>query len=136
MALYHFTSPKHIHAVLDEGLTKGHVPAQLDPPKLIPGWQWLTTEPSFDQSWNTMTNLDYDRTAYRIKIVLPFVAKSKTYAWTSVADRLVCERAKKSLNAEGDPENWVLFKGVVRPQSFVEVDSKDKYPDVELGVRD
>lgn len=128
MALYHFTSPGHIDGCLEEGLTKGHVPVRLDPPKLLEGWQWLTEDGSFDQSWNTMENLDYDRTAYRITIRVPPLANNKLYRWTSVMDRLVEPQARRSLNAKGDPENWVLFKGVLRPRWFVGVTAKEGYP--------
>jgi len=130
--LYHFTSPRHIHSVLDEGLTMGHIPISLDPPRLRSGYQWLTRDKSFDQAWNSMTNLDYDRTAYRLTIEIPNIAMGKLIDWTSNYEGLVEPHAWKSLNAGGHPNQWVLFKGVIRPQWFVDVTAKNDFAEIEL----
>jgi hypothetical protein len=132
MTLYHFTSLKHIRGCLAEGLTKGHVPTQLEPPELASGWQWLTTDESFQQSWNTMTNLDYDRTAYRITITLPYYAAGKVYRWEKKGPKLCKRSTYETLSSQGDPENWRLFKGTLHPQWMVDVTAKEGHPAIEI----
>ena len=133
MTLYHFTSPKHIHGVLRDGLSMGRVLISMDPLRACSGYQWLTTNPDWEQSWNTMTNLDYDRTAYRLTISIPRIARSKLIKWVPHGKRMVEPHAWRALNSDGTPENWVLFKGVVRRQWFDAVDAKDEYMPVSLA---
>lgn len=130
--LYHFTAARFVHGVLEEGLTKGSIPVRLDPPKVRYGYQWLTRSEEFDQSWNTMTSLDYDRTAYRLTVEIPSLAQHKLIDWHRHCRRLVPSHVARMLNAKGNPKDWVLYNGVIQPQWIVGVDAKEGFAPVEL----
>lgn len=118
LELYHFTSPVHLPGILKEGITKGVIPLSGLPfPKFLTGYQWLTTNPNFKQSWNEGSTLPYDRNAYRLTIKIPNFHILKIKRWTQVCHKLT--PLADDLNGFGDPENWRVFKGVVRLQWIV-----------------
>ena len=122
MILYHFTSPHHVEGCLREGLRLGHIPADVARGRrgLIPGYQWLTTNPEFAQSWCEYSSLPYDRAAYRITVDVPKEAEADALVWTEVCQRLA-PKGWRILNEFGDPDNWRLFRGIVRPEWMGEV---------------
>lgn len=130
--LFHFTAARFIEGVLENGLDKGSIPVRADPPRVRYGYQWLTRNRDFDQSWNTQTEIHYDRTAYRITVGIPRIAQHKLIDWKSNCKDLVPTKMARTLNAKGDPENWVLYNGVIYPRWFLRVDAKEGFEPVKL----
>ena len=126
MKLYHFTSPLHVDGCLKNGIIKGVIPIYKDGKYgLIPGYQWLTSNPKFHQEWaNTeYTTLPYDRTAYRLTVVIPKAARDRLFRWFDICDKLPIDEA---MNAYGDPENWFVFQGRIKPGWIRRVEQKEK----------
>src|ERR1700689_2131136 len=72
MKLFHFCAPQFLEGIKAEGLTLGMTPiARGEGIVFIPQQQWLTSNPSFDQSWNARVMVKYDRAAYRIEVSIP-----------------------------------------------------------------
>lgn len=126
MKLYHFTSPLHVDGCKKEGICKGSIPLYQNKRfGLLPGWQWLTTNPSFNQEWaNTeFSTLPYDRTAFRLTVVIPKTAKKYLHRWLDIHDKFPTDSC---LNAFGDPENWYVFKGRIKPGWIRKVEYKEQ----------
>lgn len=123
MKLYHFTSRHHIQGCINQGLFKGMIPISIDPPKLIPGFQWLTKNKSFDQSWcdPKYSSLPYARNEYRITIKIPRAQKKNLIRWPDYFEQKLVETGASILNEFGDPENWYLFKGIVDSKWFKKI---------------
>ena len=119
MKLYHFTSKHHIESCLARGLVMGVIPVSIDPVEVIPGYQWLTKNKRFQQSWchPSYSSLPYRRDEYRIMVVIPKSQRKNVIPWLQYCEETKIESAA-DLNAFGDPHNWMLFKGKVRPEWF------------------
>ncbi len=125
MKLFHFTSSQHAEGCRREGLTKGAIPMMVEGKYgLSHGWQWLTSNPDFKQEWANpdFSTLPYDRTGVRFTIVIPKTARSNLYRWLDVSKSPLIDPA---MNAFGDPENWWVFKGRVKPAWIRKVVEKD-----------
>lgn len=120
MKLYHFTSKHHIQGCTQEGLRLGIIPISINPPKLIPGFQWLTKNKSFEQMWcdPKYSSLPYRRDEYRITIKIPRIQRKNLIAWLYYFEQKLKNTEAKHLNDFGDPYNWYLFKGIVTPKWF------------------
>jgi len=126
MKLYHFTSPFHVEGCCKEGIRKGSIPIRHNGRiGLLPNWQWLTSNPDFKQEWaNTeFSTLPYDRTAFRITVVIPKTAIQRLHKWLDVCDRLPIDPC---MNEFGDPENWYVFRGRIKPGWIRQVEEKGK----------
>ena len=125
MKLYHFTSPLHVSGCRKEGIIRGSIPIFKNGEYgVLPGWQWLTTNSDFNQQWaNTeFSTLPYDRTAYRLTVVIPKTAKDRLVKWLDICDKIPIDPA---MNAYGDPENWYVFIGRIKPRWIRQVDGKE-----------
>ena len=125
MKLYHFTSANHVQGCLRDGITLGMIPVLQDGKiGVIPGWQWLTVNPSFQQVWaNTeFTILPYDRTAFRLTVIIPKTAQKQLFRWLDICNKFPIDR---HLNAYGDPENWYVFRGRIKAGWIRKVDLKN-----------
>ena len=120
MRLYHFTAAHLLPAVRKEGLTLGSIPVFKDerPVNLIPGFQWLTTNPSFEQEWQSGGRLPYRRNAYRITVKIPRAHDGSLVPWLAMCPHIP---GGDILNALGDPENWMIFGGRIPPGWFREI---------------
>ena len=124
MKLYHFTSSLHVEGCIKQGINRGLIPickgGRLG---LIPGFQWLTLNPDFQQEWaNTKySTLSYDRTEYRLTVVIPKTARDRLFKWLDICDSLPIDEA---MNAYGDPENWYIFEGRIKPSWIRKVEKK------------
>lgn len=88
-----------------------------------PGFQWLTTNPSFEQPWCFLGNLDFPKNAYRITVLIPPKAAVKPFLleWPDLCKRCRPDSALElNINAV-DWENWRLFYGAIPPSWFLEV---------------
>jgi hypothetical protein len=125
MKLYHFTSPLHVKGCTKEGINKGSIPLYKDGRYgLLPGWQWLTSNPDFNQQWaNTeFSTLPYDRTEYRLTVVIPKAARDRLFRWLDICDKLPIN---ETMNAYGDPDNWYVFQGRIKPGWIRQVEQKE-----------
>ena len=117
MKLYHFTSRHHIQSCREQGLTLGMIPVSIYPIKLISGYQWLTKNKSFEQAWYKYSTLPYRREEYRITVVIPKAQMKNVIPWLQYCEDTKLESAA-DLKAFGDPQNWMLFRGIVLPEWF------------------
>lgn len=123
--LYHFCAGKFLPSINKTGLRYGRIPFSSDGQriKLLPGYQWLTSNPEFTQSWNEGSTLQYDRTEYRLTIILPTSVRFSLIKWTDY-NKDNPNFLFDTLNEYGDFENWYLFKGVVIPYWIANVHNK------------
>jgi hypothetical protein len=121
MKVYHFTARHLLAGCLNEGLTKGMIPLfdDVGNPYVAPGWQWVTTNPNWDQAWDSGTTLPYSRTAHRLTVKVPKAHGWRLHRWRRVVPGYMAE----VLGAEGDPENWLLFHGRIKPAWIWRVDN-------------
>ena len=131
MKLYHFTSRHHIGRCLKEGLTIGAIPVSMNPPEFYNGYQWLTKNKSFHQSWcdNPYSSLPYKRNDFRITIKIPRleIKRKRLMNCLWFCKNTPDERirvAAEVLNMFGDPENWYVFHGIVRPEWMKKVSAR------------
>jgi hypothetical protein len=125
LKLYHFASPLHVDGCLKNGIIKGVIPIYKDGKYgFIPGFQWLTSNPEFHQEGaNTeYTTLPYDRTEYRLTVVIPKAARDRLFRWLDICDKLPIGEA---MNAYGDPENWFVFQGRIKSGWIRRVERKE-----------
>lgn len=99
------------------------IPLSIDPVKLIPGFQWLTKNKSFDQSWTDpkLSTLPYQRNEYRITIKVPRASRKNLIRWLDYFEQKLKGSEASVLNDFGDPENWYLFKGIVESKWFKKI---------------
>lgn len=116
MKLFHFTSRYHVQDVLRTGIIKGVIPSgySILRPVLVYGYQWLTLNPSPDQSWNEGSTLPYNRCEYRLTVKVPEAFEPNVLDWLAVCHSLTT--VADELNSFGDPENWRLYKGNIPPE--------------------
>lgn len=113
-----------LESIKAAGISKGVLIISTNPPRFKAGHQWLTSNPDFNQSWNEYSTLPYDRTANRIEINLPDRQRRYLYHWIKEGERLAGTEMFKTLSCYGDPENWFVYHGIVKPQWFIEIKKK------------
>jgi hypothetical protein len=134
--LHHFAPQHAIEGIRARGLIKGAMPWNLDKhgnptmtthhsgnPKIKgPGYQWLTVNGSWDQSWAFLGNLPYPKNAYRITVLIPEKAALRfLHHWKALCDRGRPDCAP-FINTKGvDWTNWFVFYGPIPPTWFLEV---------------
>ena len=134
MKLYHFAAAHMLNGIQAEGLTRGSIPrfdAHGKPVVLCLGWQWLTDNPAWEQSWNTRTFVPYSRTAYRIEVRVPKSAHTRLKRWLDICGGFGPWTAD-ILNNGYTPEEWFVFCGRIPPAWFRRV---ERNPDMgEMAV--
>ncbi len=121
MKLYHFCPAHLLPSIKREGITKGSIPLIIKGKvTLLPDSQWLTINNSFDQEWEGYSSLPYRRNAYRITIKIPKTADD-LIRWAVICQHLIFKETAEILNEFGDPENWYLYKGRIKPGLFREI---------------
>jgi hypothetical protein len=110
--LYHFTAEHLVPGIISKGLTLGSIPISIDPPCLMPGYQWLTVSKKWNQSWCEHSNLPYRRNAVRLTIKIPNHKKNNLFRWLKICDQF---DSSEILNAFGDPQNWRVYRGNIDP---------------------
>lgn len=125
--LYHFCAERFLKSIRKNGIRFGKIPYGIPydetrmKVKFLTGYQWLTSNPEFNQSWNENSSLSYDRTEYRITVNLPNEVRHCLLKWTEFGKD---NPLYNDLSLYGDSENWYLFKGVVIPYWFSKIESK------------
>lgn len=120
--LYHFTAKRFVDAIKSDGLTRGVVLKTLSPITFMSDWQWLTSNPKWEQSWAAGTGrLPYKRNEVRLTVVIPSSETERCRPWSQVKF-LVDPSVAQTLSSYGDPENWWLFSGRVDPSWITEIE--------------
>ena len=129
---YHFTSSRHVEGCLSEGIKLGSIPYKIDRAiGVLGGYQWLTVSPEFNQSWTVNSTLPYDRTGYRLTVKIPKLRKKNLINWLDYCARKRNDLAK-DLNAYGDPENWWLYKGQIKPQYIINCHKRPAIESIDM----
>lgn len=110
-----------------QGLSLGSIPWQRlkKSVKFVRGFQWLTSNPSWEQAWcdPKESTLPYDRHAYRITVTIPENQRQRVTPWLKFVQLSGIPPAMaQQLNAHGDPEHWFLYFGILRPIHFLAID--------------
>ncbi len=118
MKLYHFCPKWMMEGILREGLTLGKIVLRgLPDPLFAEGYQWLTKNPDFNQSWCEYSTLPYRRNEVRLTVKIPFTRARQAIRWL-----LFCKVNPEhkemwdTLNCYGDPENWFVYHGRIPPE--------------------
>ena len=122
--LFHYTALHHAEQIRRAGgITRGGVPIPSADGEslagLVPGWQWLTTDAGWAQSWATRQSIDCDRTECRFVVVVPLEELHRLKRWDRVAAdfgyRPETAAAFAALGG-GDASSsasWYVFKGPI-----------------------
>ncbi len=123
--LYHFCSSRHFKKIKKQGLIRGVLPTGwLEDVRFIKDVQWLTTNKNFNQSWSSSSSkLPYDRTEVRLTIQIPWGRRDTLHNWLIYCKKFPSP-IQKDLNCLGDPENWRIFHGRIKPGWIKQVDFK------------
>ena len=137
MKLYHFCAPQFLAGIRREGLTLGRTPFLLAGRMgFIKGTQWMTVNPDFEQCWNGMVTIKYDRTAFRLTYTIPKDARERLVTWWQLKARMVKKLGPGCILADfdtcGDPENWRVYLGHVKAGWLRGVAAKEQ---AEIGPR-
>jgi hypothetical protein len=76
--------------------------------------QWLTANPSFEQSWNGRVLVKYDRAAYRLTISIPKDSRGQLFPFVPVYRQALGVRMIPDFDADEDCKNWFVFIGKVK----------------------
>lgn len=120
MVLYHFTAKRFVPAILKGGLTRGAMLKSIKRLEFIYNRQWLTKNPSFDQEWAIGSGaLPYQRNEVRLTVEIPDALEENIKPWTQM--KFLTPEVAEELSMYGDPENWMIYIGNVRPHWITEV---------------
>ena len=131
--LYHFCPKWMLAGIVRDGLTKGSIPFMNADGKVMLryGYQWLTMNPDFNQSWNEGSSLPYDRTECRLLVTIPPGDQwERLIPWLSNCQEL--SNMHVDLNSYGDPENWIVFRGKI-PVEWLCLDAMKKDSKIRFG---
>ena len=128
MRLFHFTSPEHIRGCEIRGIVNGMIPMCLEPfsPKF--GYQWLTSNKDFDQSWDRDKSLPYDRTAHRIEVHIPKKHLHKLLKFDTDGKKMIPKEMYEALSGYGDPESWYMYHGIILKKWLGKISDKPGGP--------
>lgn len=121
---YHFTAKIFLNSIKDQGLTRGVMLKTLNPASFIFNKQWITKNPDFEQSWAEGTGrLPYKRNEVRLTIEIPFEEMPNCKPWDQM--KFLVPEVAQDLNCMGDPENWHIYSGAIKPSWIKKVDFND-----------
>lgn len=88
-----------------------------------PGFQWLTTNPTFEQPWCFLGDLEFPKNAYRITVLIPPEKSVKPFVleWPDLCNRCRPNSAEELNTKAVDWQNWRLFYGPIPPTWFLDV---------------
>lgn len=121
---FHYTSEQHWPLVQRHGISRCVIPWRLTKrgPTLVHGYQWLTTNPRFeDQEWGEPAKLPIRKSDIRITLEIPKALEYRLTKWTEF-----CLKSKPAsaefINTGFDFDNWWLYYGKIPPRAFIAVD--------------
>jgi len=122
--LFHYTALHHAEEIrASGGITRGAVPIPSADGRSLAGigsgWQWLTTDDGWAQSWATRQSIDCDRTECRFVVVVPLEELHRLFRWDREAGRFgfTPETARRFAELGGgtaaSSAAWYVFKGSI-----------------------
>ncbi|MGL5514278.1 MAG: hypothetical protein ACRDBM_13715 [Sporomusa sp.] len=117
MRLYHFTPAHMIDGIITGGLTKGAMP-MLNRFGEVLGFtsdvQWLTKESDFNkQAWATQNLINYDRTAYRLSVVIPITHYNNLYDMDKFLKYIIHDGTKRMIRETQGYKDWYVYLGKI-----------------------
>lgn len=139
--LYHYTALHHAESIIRDGeIHGGVIPMPSSDGEtlegLAPGWQWLTDDATWRQSWATRVRARCDRTEVRLVIEIPLLAMTRLRHWPKVAEQFGFTPDLARRFAElggGTPESaahWYVFRGSIDAGWVVDMERRP----LELGA--
>lgn len=121
---YHFTAERFLMSILREGITRGVMVKSMNPPSFLFKKQWVTVNPDFEQAWSKGTGrLPYKRNEVRLTVEIPDNKEINCKPWSQM--KFLTPEVADDLSRFGDPENWWIYQGEIRPEWISEVTRKD-----------
>ena len=124
VTLYHFTARHLANSIAEHGIIRGFVARHsnsfvdasgekwMEGVYKVPGFVWLTTNPSWDQEWQRISSLPYSRVAVRFTVELP--KSAKLYTWRDLRRHLKLTDSERAVHeACGGQEHWRIHKGTI-----------------------
>jgi hypothetical protein len=133
--LYHYTARHHADEIMQHGaIDRGGVsiPDRSGNGLLgvVRGYQWLTTDATWAQGWNTRTLVRCDRTECRLVVLIPERQLHRLSRWTEVARdfgyRAEVARRFAALGTGSDPTTWYVFEGPIPYEWVALVEDRPK----------
>lgn len=121
--LYHFCPEWMLESIKKYGLTEGKIIISQNPVRFRVG-QWLTKNPDWNQSWDAFSTLPYKRNEKRLLIEIDNRMSRYLFKWADHGVRLAGQQMYDILSEFGDPENWFVFIGAIKPSCIKEVKTK------------
>ena len=131
MRLYHFAPAHMVDGIIAGGLTKGATPGLNSYGGLvgfITDTQWLTKESDFNkQAWATQKLIDYDRTAYRLSVVIPITHYNNLYDMDKFLKYIIQDGTKTMIRETPGNKDWYVYLGKI-PADWIKesIEKKDK----------
>lgn len=119
MKIYHFCAPQFLDGIQKQGLTLGMTPYRASGKvAYLRNTQWMTVNPEFNQKWNGMVTLRYDRTAFRLTYAIPKHVRSHLLTWWEMKARMQRELGEGCIlpgfDDDVDADSWRIFLGRVK----------------------
>jgi hypothetical protein len=135
VTLYHYTAEHHAREIMaGAGITGGAVPIPSKDGKTLagvtPGWQWLTDDPTWRQSWATRQAITCDRTECRLVVAVPLLELHRLLRWSRVAadfgysPELARAFAELGGGSAADAEHWRVFGGPIPADWIVRLERR------------
>lgn len=81
----------------------------------------ITINSEFNQSWAEGTGrLPYKRNEVRLTIEIPIEEVENCKSWEVM--KFLCPLVAEDLSSFGDPENWYIFQGEIKPDWITKID--------------
>ena len=119
MIYYHFCAEHMLEGILKDGLTMGCIPVVTHQGfRLLPNYQWLTTEKSAKkQSWATSELIRYSRTDYRLEIEIPELFQANVLKPSQIVELIPWESHGIFTEFKGS-DRWRAYKGSI-PEEWI-----------------
>lgn len=130
MILYHFTAPRFLTGIQEEGISKGMTPVNFKGhTALVMGQQWLTAKKEFHQEWCENSSLPYDRSGARLTVKIPkeYIKNLMTYEeysqWLGESKLEYFDKDDAG-NFCSDSLNWHVYQGTIPTQWIKKINYK------------
>lgn len=97
---------------------RGNPMAMANLVRLFPGFQWLTSNPSWSQPFALLGDLPFAKNSNRITVLVP---ETSVTSWRELCERHKPPAAEELNTPAVDWENWFLHPGPIPPGMFLEV---------------
>ncbi len=136
MKLFHFCPAHALTGIQTHGISKGVLPwnerMELDlrnrkevlVPGFVPGWQWLTENPDWEQEWaRPQPGAMFRKDEFRLTVVIPpaIGGEAQLVRWDAI-DAKNAPDSRVYINSFADHRFWWLFRGSIRPAWILATD--------------